>query len=383
MGLFGATLLSARGAAAFAASDRAKSEPAIWTPLHLAQNRVIQVPVTVNGRTVSGMIDSGTSRSIISQALAADLGLVSMGPTSATSFTDRIWGSTYRIDRLELAGLGLSTVELESYDIAQIENLARHRIPVLLGRDVLQRVDVDVDFVGDQVRCLPFQGVHEGSGQTVPLVGSGAGFPSIPLLLEGQSTQACLLDLGSDVPVSMAADYARSRGYLDDRKTSTGLMLGAEGLIRNQTFSLKSIVVGGFVRREIPVQVIDEWKLAEPISVGWPLLDAFSAVLSLGGKVLQLKADQNALAAGFPKDRLGMFGQRQSDRLIVLHVASGSPAWLVGLRADDVVTSIDGRPVTENYPSPGKKIGFQPAGTTVNLGLADSRNLQVELADYF
>ncbi|MCW1383794.1 retropepsin-like domain-containing protein [Novosphingobium sp. KCTC 2891] len=190
IGLFGTALISMRAAFAVSSSGQAKADDAAWTTLHLAQARVIQIPVTVNGRTVPAMIDSGTSRSVIGEALASDLGLASTGATSVTSFTRNVSGSSYRVDKLELDGLSLRDVELESYEIAQIESLARHEIPLLLGRDILGRIDVQVDFVRDRVRCLPFQGARAlSSHRTLPLVGRGPGFPSIPLLLEGRPAQ--------------------------------------------------------------------------------------------------------------------------------------------------------------------------------------------------
>ncbi|MCW1383793.1 PDZ domain-containing protein [Novosphingobium sp. KCTC 2891] len=181
----------------------------------------------------------------------------------------------------------------------------------------------------------------------------------------------------------MAADYARSQGFLDHRKVSTAMMFGLEGPLLNATFSLKSLSLSGFTLRQIPVQVIEDWKLAEPVSIGWSLLSAFDVLLSLGSRSVQLKADRDALAADFPKDRLGLFGQRQSDRLIVFHVAPGSPGWAAGLRDNDVVTSIDGHPITASYPDPAKRIGFQPAGTHVSLGISGGRYLNIALNYYF
>lgn len=355
-----------------------------WTPLNLAASRTIAVPVRLNGRTVPAMIDSGTSRSVIGRTLALELGLTDLGETAAQSFTKKVYGSIYSADQMELPGIALRNIPLESFDVTEIEGIANRQIPLILGRDILRQIDLEVDFVGDRARCLPLHDRPTWPGHAaLPLVGERASFPSISLALEGHKPQFSLVDFGSDAPVTMAAEYARTARFLTDRKVSTAVIFGMEGVLINGVFTLRDIRLGSFLLHQIPVQVVENWKLPEPVSVGWPLFRAFDAVLSLGSKTMWLKADQTILAADFPKDRLGMFGRREVDRMVVLHVAEGSPAWVAGIRDNDIITSIDGQRITDSYPPRMKRLAFQPAGTSIALGLIDGRQMALVLADYF
>jgi len=65
--------------------------------------------------------------------------------------------------------------------------------------------------------------------------------------------------------------------------------------------------------------------------------------------------------------------------VIVSDVASGSPAEAAGLKIQDIITSIDGRPV-DNLPSLGTRLFMRPAGERIKLGvLRGSEKLSVEV----
>ncbi len=352
--------------------------------MDLPKRRMVLAPVKLNDRAIAALVDSGTSRTIINGTLAAELGLVPLGETSVSSFTRRVTGLGYRAGRMELAGTVLKDFMLDSYGTAEIETLARQHIPLILGRDVLQTVDVEVDFVNDRIRWVPkgrrgaFQADH-----ILALHGERAAFPSIDLVLEGRPQERALLDLGSDTPITMAADFAHEQGLLDERCQSSAVSIGLEGILTNIVFSLLCVKIGNFEWHDVPVQAVKNWKLAEPISVGWPMFQDFRTVLSLGAKTMGMKADRTALASEISRDRLGISGRRQEKRLVIFHVAPWSPAWHAGLRVNDVIVSVDGRAISNDYPAPGERIGFRAAGSNVRLGLAGGRTVDLMLIDYF
>lgn len=355
-----------------------------WGVMDLSKRRMIFAPVKLNGRTITALVDSGTSRTIVNGDLAKELGLAPLGETSVTSFTRRVAGLCYRAERIELAGTVLKNFILDSYETAEIEALSRQRILLILGRDILRKIDVEVDFAKDRVRWVSTGAKRDfQTDHILALHGERAAFPSIDLTLDGMLRERALLDLGSDTPITMSADFADEHGLLNERRQSSAVSIGLEGVLTNIAFSLRSVKIGDFELHDVPVHAVKNWKLAQPISLGWPLFQAFHMVLSLGAKTLEMKADRNVLASEIPRDRLGISGCREEHRLVISHVAPGSPAWHAGLRAGDVVVNVDGRAITHDYPVPGERIGFRDAGSNIRLGLAGGRAIDLMLIDYF
>ncbi|WP_255326441.1 pepsin/retropepsin-like aspartic protease family protein [Sphingobium sp. EM0848] len=352
--------------------------------MDLPKRRMIFAPVKLNDRTIAALVDSGTSRTIINGGLAKELGLVPLGETSVTSFTRRVAGLCYRAERIELAGMVLKDFVFDSYGTAEIEALSRQRIPLILGRDILGKVDAEVDFVKDRVRWVSMEARRGFQADLIlPLHGERAAFPSIDVTLEKMPRERALLDLGSDTPITMAADFAHEHGLLKERRQSSAVSIGLEGVLTNITFSLRNVKIGDFELRDVPVHAVENWKLAQPISLGWPLFQAFRMVLSLGTKTLDMKVDRHILVSEIPRDRLGISGRREEQRLVISHVAPWSPAWHAGLRAGDVVVSVDDRAISRDYPGLGERIGFRAAGSNIRLGLAGGRDIDLMLIDYF
>lgn len=158
---------------------------------------------------------------------------------------------------------------------------------------------------------------------------------------------------------------------------------GIEGLALAEIFCLDTVRLGPFVLHSVPVQIIEEWEMDLPMYVGWTFFRSFDAILSLAHQVVRLKADQAILTADFPKDRSGLAAQRDDDHITIIHVARNSPGWAAGLRDNDVITQIDGQPVSASFPPPGMRIGFQPEGTLLQLGLANGRQIAFRLSNYF
>lgn len=362
----------------FASSDNS------WAKMDLIKRRMIFAPVSLNGRMLEAVVDSGTSRSVINGRLAEELGLVPLGKASVTTFTREITGREYMAQAIELGGTMLRDCPLDSFSTTEINAVSGQKMPLIVGRDVLQEIDLEVDFVGDRVRWCPKQRqVAFQADQVLPLRGMRGDFPSIDMIIEGMMRDIALIDLGSDMPITMSADYARSFGLLDGRRQSSVATVTFEGVLKGIAFSLRTIKIGKFEIRDVPVQAVENYKLALPISLGWPMFQAFHTLLSFRSKTMCLKADRISLLSEIPRDRMGISGWRQDGRLVIIHVAPGSPAWDAGIRADDVVVSVDGAAISHNHPPPGERVGFRAAGTKVNLGLDDGRIIKLLLKNYF
>ncbi|HEX7854799.1 MAG TPA: retropepsin-like aspartic protease [Sphingobium sp.] len=125
-----------------------------WTGLDLATNRYLTLPVRVNGRAMQGVIDSGTTQSIIRHDIALDMGLPYLGTAWAETFTNQMSGSLYRVDTFELSGVQLRNVPMGAFDTSQISPRLHQDLPIILGQDILRSIDIEADLVGNRIRSL-------------------------------------------------------------------------------------------------------------------------------------------------------------------------------------------------------------------------------------
>jgi len=376
--------LAVQASRAFAARSLfADGATTAWHPLNLAAARYLTLPASVNGTALTAVIDTGATRSVIKDRLALELGLPYLGATLAGTFTRDIPGSLYRVGELMLDGAAFRHIDLASFEMTQVEILAGS-VPLVIGQDLLRQVALEAQFTQDRIRLLDRSAARAPADHVrLELKGAGREFPALPARIEGHGVEHAILDLGSSVPVSLSRDYAAQVGLLKNRPVSTTMTLGVEGSSVSQIFLARDMRVGPFRMNQVPVCVIEDWELAQPINLGWPLLTAFDAVFDLGGDALWLKGDPVRIAAPFPRDRSGLGGQRRPDDILVRHVAMNSPAWQAGLREGDAIVAIDGRVIDAAFPPPGDRLGQKPAGTRYRLTLADRRDVTLTLADYF
>ncbi|WP_157217810.1 aspartyl protease family protein [Flavisphingomonas formosensis] len=355
-----------------------------WHGLDLATSRYLTLPARLNGRPFRAMLDSGASRSVVRHDLALDLDLPYVGAVVATTFTQDMTGTLYRLDDLELDAATFHHVDISSYDLSPVEGMAGTSIPVVLGQDVLRAVDLDVEFGKDRARFLsPYTATGGENFTRIGLQGSSRNFPSVPITLEDHIHDHAIVDLGSDVPLTMSRDFAEHFRMLRDRPVSTSMTYGLEGASVSQIMTLREARIGPFRLANVPTCVIEDWEFAEPLALGWPMLAQFDTRLSLGRNLLLLKADEGRYGQAFPKDRSGLGAQRRSDHILIRHVALNSPAGRAGLKEGDSIVAVDGRAVDTSYPAPGLRLGGQTAGTRLTLTLADGRVVPLVLADYF
>lgn len=375
--------VGAAKAAAPVADKKLSSEASHWFKLNLASSRYLSVPSTLNGQPVPAIIDTGATRSIINPAWAKKLGLPEIGMFQALSMTREVQGTLHLASTLSVGDVALHDAQIGSLDVSEIEHSISHEIPLIIGQDLLAKAVLELQFANDRGRVAtavePSQYARFGR---LPLDITSGGLCSIPIEIEGRRVDA-ILDLGSNVLCSMSSDYARENGLLMGRRTSTVMTVGAEGASVNQTLSLRDVVIGRFSVGNVPASIVEDWKLTQPVNLGWPFFVLFDFLLELKVASLWLYAAEDHLAQALPRDRSGIGASRLPDRLLVRHVGKNSPAEKAGLRSGDEIVAIDGRSIDPTYPPAGQRQGYGPEGTRISMTLADGRNLSIVLENYF
>ena len=255
---------------------------------------------------------------------------------------------------------------------------------MIVGCDLLRQMVLEVSFPGDKIRmCSPRQQLDTQNLVCVEAALAPGSVVKIPLQVEGNPVPAAVLDTGSNAACSMSRAYAEQLGLFDGRPRSTVLTAGIEGIATDAVITLREVRIGSFTIRRVPATIVDKWILDTPINVGWPLLRAFDMRLDLASSALWLRADERVLAEPFPRDRSGLGAVRLADRLLVRHVAAGSPSEHAGIKVGDEIVAINDHRIDDNFPRPGERQGYKAAGTALNLELAGGKHVRLVLEDYF
>ncbi len=83
------------------------------------------------------------------------------------------------------------------------------------------------------------------------------------------------------------------------------------------------------------------------------------------------------------KSRSGLRSLLSGDRLVVTHVSNGSPAEAAGWRVGEEIVAVNGwRTGSPEFTDELSYWDFWPAGTVVQLTMADGTERELSLADY-
>ena len=373
--------VQARGAAS--SLDRAVSRDCgAWEVQSLKINRFLTCAVSVAGMKITAMIDSGLTRTALTTDLIHQLGLTPSGHSIAKGFSGTLTTAEYQLQNLTAGPVVLDHLTVLGIDHANFPFPSG--VSAVLGRDVLERLVLDVDFPNDSMRLCPVQDQHSRAEFTsIPTSLGPDNIYGIPVSIEGYAVPASMLDTGSNAACSISYAYAQKLGLIDGRPHSTALTAGIEGETADLVTTIREIAIGPFKLYNVPVTIVANWLLQTPMNIGWPMFRAFRTIFDFGASAIWLKADAKILAEPFPKDRSGIGAARLVDRLLVRYVAKDSPADRAGLVIGDIITAIDGRQIDSTYPAPGERQGYKSAGTRMDLELSDGKHVSLILSDYF
>lgn len=370
------------------AQTQAPTPPAAVAGAHAVdfefiQGRQILFPILVNGRPAEAWLDSGASATVLDAAFARELGVEMLDvPVRAQGVAGRVQGARLARADLQVGDLGMTGRRVAVMDLAAVSRVVQRPVQVILGRDIFDNAVVDIDFTAREITFLPRQGFQPPSAAPLPLTASG-NLRSFPVSLDGTAA-AAILDLGNAGALLLDRDFAEARGLLAGRRTSTQLSVGADGPRESAIFSLDRVQVGGLSFDGVPTTATTGLTSHAPANVGLAILSRFHMTVDFAGDRLWLQPYPGAASAPFRKNRAGIAVAPQAGRLLVTHVAAGSPALAAGWRVGEMITAIDGRPITPDYSSSElSRWNAGPPGKVVALTLADGSRRLIRLADYY
>lgn len=176
------------------------------------------VPATINGRSVTMIVDSGLSRSMLTYAAMAELGLKRQ--PSTTTFLKGVTGAA-PVESTEIAVLELGSLSLHDIHFFVGGSGSNSGASGLIGRDLLSSADVEYDLANGIIRFVKLQECGESSPvywksgspvNTLPIIGgegssnAGVGRQLRTTASLNGVTLRVLLDTGAGI--SMVSSHA-------------------------------------------------------------------------------------------------------------------------------------------------------------------------------
>lgn len=244
------------------------------------------VRVTVAGRTVRALVDSGAQYSVIDRGLferleltrAFDIPLVAYGvgggPQMGRGVTLDLSVGGMRVEGLRAAILSLGPLAGEG-------GLAA---PLILGQDLLGQSVLELDTGDRRMRFLPREG-HALPADVAPIaVAKAGGALTTQVTVEGATIQA-VIDTGASALLALSREAAESGGLLDGRPSRRGASIVLGGTIESQIVRSRTVTVGDQLWRDVDTPIYADVPLP-----GFPAalvgMEAFAGrrlVLDLGG----------------------------------------------------------------------------------------------------
>lgn len=381
-----AALLLALGLAATvtaAPPEHLAADPdAAWVAFDLTPANQIHFTMTLDGRPVSAVLDTGVSDSALSRRYADAAHLPVRAGSDAVAIGGNVPLGWIDGRAIVIGGLSRSGARLAVIDLPR-EAAGGAAVDLLVGRDVTGGYALDIDYAAKRFRLLP-SGRLPFRGAAAPLsIGGDWPVYMTELTIQGVRFGRIAVDTGDGGAVTLSRDGWRALGP-PRVPTTTTISYGLGGATVTDLTILPVVATGDLVARDVPVAIEDAPGFSRTIGVsgriGSGFLERYHVLLDprAGHMVLGGGAD----GAPSLRSTSGLLVRIDGDRLRVLHVMRGGPGADGGWHAGDEICSIDGIAVAAAGAAATSWPVGKP-GRVVSLGLCGGAVRALTLRQFY
>ena len=361
-----------------------------WVPFDLTPGNQIRFQMSVDGKPVTAILDTGVSYSVIArQSHAVDATRVrSNGSATAIGGAVPIgWMATktLRIGGLDRSGGGLSVADLPA-----LATGSARAVDLLIGRDITGDQALDIDYPNHRFRLIA-SGRMPFRGAVAPLtVSPGRRLYESAITLGGRRLSPVVIDTGDGSAITVSASAWRTAAP-KGVSTTSAVSFGLAGPTVNELAVVPDVRVGGNAGRDAEVRIEPKGGFSDTIGVAGRIGSGFFQRYRV---LLDPAAGRMVLAPGKDADDpilrstsgllVGIEPDPTPARLKVLHVMQGSPAAAAGWRDGDEICSVDGNRIMSDYAaSPLARWSVGTPGRVVRLGLCSGTTRALTLASFY
>jgi hypothetical protein len=338
-----------------------KAEGVARLPFEYASHHVWLKASVNGGPPVDFIYDTGAGMSVIDSAYAAKIELETQGEQQGQGA-----GATGRVS---FASLGSLRVESEDGDGIELSDVKVAVLNVngilapyfwrdcagIIGFDFINRFVNEIDF-DNQTLTLhdPQTFEYAGEGAVIPMTLAGHA-PVVHMKLDDTYEGDFRVDVGSGSTVDLHTPFVKEHDLAAKAGRSVEVTGGGfGGTFKNRIVRMKKLEIGPYSWTEPLVSLSQATEGAFTSedyagNIGTRLLERFKVTLDYERRQMWLEPGQ-LYARRDPFTRAGVQLGRIDGTVRVMDVLDGSPAEKAGLRLDDVVVALDGKPISTLTP---------------------------------
>jgi hypothetical protein len=301
----------------------------------------IRVPVTIGQKEHVFLVNTGLVTSTIDQSLQKELDLpkiqVEIRGKRGGKIRDRFGGLEAALRNIPLEFPG----GVETADYTALNDRLDLDCRGEIGMDVLQRYIVQIDFDQGILRFLASLPPSPGEALRITSLGGENGAPTVPATIPGLPPERCIVGTargGSSLEIrsELLAQLAEKKQVeiFDKEKGAT-----RSGGVSYQVGRLEAVQVGKFRHEGLIVNS------AEQSGIGLSYLARFLVTIDFPRGKMYLKKGAHFDDPDSPLNLWEVGIGRDGDKVSVREVGGYGPAHRLGLRASDIVESVNGCPV--------------------------------------
>lgn len=278
-----------------------------WMPLP-ERGGLVELTAHVKGIPIRVVVDSGAQFSAIDRNLALRLGLqeapiplLAFGVSGKPSVTH-----TVNLD-LQVGDLQLTGVRAATLQLLTLSGVIRRPFAMLIGRDVLRALIVDIDWPNGRARFLRHEAYQPGPGAEAGQVQSHGGALMTPIRIEGSAPIQVMIDTGASSDIALSEKTARFLGLLRDRPVGVGRSVSLGGMSQDRVVRAASVDFSGHRLSDVEVQVFTpavQGPLPDGL-LGVGVLKRFRTALDIEAGVLWLTPAPHAPGGPLPRMVMG------------------------------------------------------------------------------
>lgn len=334
-------------------------QSALKIPFELLNNMVALQARVNDSRPQLFILDAGASGSVVDARLAKELGLKVKGRVKGSSGTGDIEAGLIPGVSIALPGVRVFNLTVGSLPLDPMAPYFGRRVGGVLGYDIISRFTVEIDYEGMTVNLYaPAAYSYSGAGERLPIrLVDNSPIIEASVTAEGRAPVKgrFAVATASSGALLLHRPFVQAHQLLKAvSKTSLGNSGGVGGLTRTLVGRLKELRVG---RYEIANPLVsfsqaakgEQASTAYDGTIGGEVLRRFRLVLDYARRQIILEPNAH-LPEPLEEDMSGFEFIAEGEDFstyVVNEIIPDSPASEAGLREEDVLTEIDGRPAAE------------------------------------
>ena len=218
----------------------------------------IMLAGAVSGRPIRVLVDSGAQASVIDAGFASRLGLAAGLPLPVLAYG--VGGGpslthTVGLD-LDLGTLRIERIRAAVLDLAAISAFTDQPFDMLLGRDVLGSVILEVDYPRRRAAFLRHEAYAPPGNSVLAPVTRKTGGLHTEVRVESGAPISALVDTGASGALALSDQAAAAAGLLDQARKLTSIRsIGIGGASVDRMVTAHQVRFAGFTLRDVKVSI--------------------------------------------------------------------------------------------------------------------------------